>query len=66
MYATDAQMTMNQFGAQDVASGVFAGQAIRQTQKTGFINNTTTATIQGRVIPERQALSKVLKPKADN
>jgi hypothetical protein len=66
MYASDAQMTMNQFGAQDVASGAFAGQAIRQTQKTGFINNTTTATIQGRVVPERQALSKVLKPKADN
>ena len=66
LYASDAQMTMNQFGAQDVATGVFAGQAIRQTQKTGFINNTNTSTVQGRVIPERQALSKVLKPKADN
>ena len=38
----------------------------RQTQKTGFINNTTTATIHGAVVPERQALSKILIPKADN
>jgi hypothetical protein len=38
----------------------------RQTQKTGFINNNTTATIAGEVVPERQALSKALRPKADN
>lgn len=38
----------------------------RQTQKTGFINNTTTATIHGAVVLERQALSKILIPKADN
>jgi hypothetical protein len=38
----------------------------RQTQKFGFINNTNTATIAGEVVPERQALSKVLKPRADN
>jgi len=38
----------------------------RQTQVTGFINNTTTATIAGKVVPERQALSKALRPKADN
>ena len=38
----------------------------RQTQKTGFINNNTTATIAGEVIPERQALSKALRPRADN
>jgi hypothetical protein len=38
----------------------------RQTQKTGFINNNNTATIAGQVVPERQALSKVLRPKADN
>ena len=37
----------------------------RQTQKTGFINNNNTATIAGKVVPERQALSKALKPKAD-
>jgi hypothetical protein len=30
------------------------------------INNTTTATIGGVVVPERQALSQVLKARADN
>ena len=37
----------------------------RQTQKTGFINNTNTNTIGGEVVEERQSLSKALKPKAD-
>jgi len=37
----------------------------RKTQKTGFINNTTTNDIAGEQVPERQALSKALKPKAD-
>jgi hypothetical protein len=34
--------------------------------KASFVNNTTTATIGGVVVPERQALSQVLKAKADN
>lgn len=38
----------------------------KQTQKTGFINNNNTSTIAGEVVQERQALSKALKPKADN
>jgi hypothetical protein len=38
----------------------------RQTQRVGFVNNNNTATIAGTIVPERQALSKVLKPKADN
>ena len=38
----------------------------RQTQRVGFVNNNNTATIAGEIVPERQALSKVLKPKADN
>lgn len=38
----------------------------RKTQRTSFINNNNTATIAGQVVQERQALSKVLKPKADN
>lgn len=66
MYDRNVQMTMNEFGAQDTTTGVFAGKAIRKTQKTGFINNTTTATINGSVVTERQSLSKALKPKADN
>jgi hypothetical protein len=38
----------------------------RQTQRVGFVNNNNTATIAGAVVPERQALSKILKPRADN
>ena len=66
MYEKNVRMTLNEFGAQNVASGTFAGAQINQTQKMTFINNTNTATIDGKVVPERQALSKVLKPKADN
>ena len=38
----------------------------RRTQKTSFVNNTTTSTIGGESVTERQSLSKALKPKADN
>ncbi len=37
----------------------------RQTLKTSFINNTTSNEIAGEQVPERQALSKALKPRAD-
>jgi len=39
---------------------------IKKTQLSGFINNTNTATIAGEVVVERQALSKALRPRADN
>jgi len=39
---------------------------VRKTQKAGFVNNTSTATIGGTVVQERQALSKALKARADN
>ena len=38
----------------------------RQTQKTGFVNNTTANDIGGESVKERQSLSQALKPKADN
>lgn len=38
----------------------------RQTQKGTFINNTRSDEICGDEIPERQSLSKALRPKADN
>ena len=38
----------------------------RNTQKGTFVNNTTTNTIGGESVKERQPLSKALKPKADN
>ena len=65
-YEDNVRMTLNNLGNEDVASGTYAGKQVRQTQKTSFINNNTTSTIAGEIIPERQALSKVLKPKADN
>ena len=38
----------------------------RNTQKTGFVNNTRSSTIGGEEVQERQSLSKALRPKADN
>ncbi len=38
----------------------------RQTQLASFFNNTNVNTIAGEQVPERQALSKALRPKADN
>ena len=37
-----------------------------QSQMGTFVNNQKTNTIQGKQVEERQALSKALKPKADN
>jgi len=65
-FEDNVRMTLNNFGSQDVATGAFAGKPVQQTLKSSFINNTNTATINGKVVAERQALSKVLKPKADN
>lgn len=65
-FEDNVRMTLNNFGAENVASGVNAGKPIQQTLKTSFINNASTATIAGMVVQERQALSKALKPTADN
>lgn len=65
-FEDNVRMTLNNFSNDDVASGTFAGKPVRETQKTSFINNNNTATIAGEVIEERQALSKVLRPRADN
>ena len=37
----------------------------RTTQKGTFVNNTTSSTIAGEAVVERQSLSKALRPKAD-
>lgn len=65
-YEDNVRMTLNNLGTDDVASGAYLGKETRQTQKTSFINNNTTATIAGEVVQERQALSKALRPRADN
>ena len=38
----------------------------RANYKTGFVNNTTTDTINGLTTEQRQSLTNALKPKADN
>jgi hypothetical protein len=66
-FEDNVRMTMDNLGSEDVAAGKpNAGKDVRETQKGTFINNTNTATIGGKVIKERQALSKALKPRADN
>ena len=65
-FEDNVRMTLNNLGNDDTASGAYAGQQVKKTQKMTFINNNTTATINGEVVPERQALSKALRPKADN
>ena len=43
------------------------GNVTSQTQRSSFVNNTNqTATEDRGNIPERQPLSKLLKPQADN
>ena len=59
-------MTLDNFGANDVAPGTLnAGKAINQTQLGTFVNNTNTVTVGNVTMPQRQALSKALRPKAD-
>jgi len=66
-FEDNVQMTLDNFGSEDVAAGKLnAGKSVRQTQKTSFVNNANTATIAGTVVKEKQALSKALKPQADN
>ena len=57
-YEDNVRMTMSQ---NDTASG-----DPRLNQKGSFINNPTVSTINGKQVKEKQSLSKVLKPKADN
>jgi len=44
----------------------FTNDDTRANYKTGFINNTNEATINGLTTKQRQSLSDALKPKADN
>jgi hypothetical protein len=59
--------TMSNLGPSDVTSGQhFEGKSVRNNQKSTFINNNATDTINGHVVEERQSLTKALRPKADN
>ena len=66
-FESNVRMTLDNFGNQNVAPGTaFEGKQVRRNQVSDFINNQTTATINGVVVQERQSLSKALKPRADN
>ena len=66
-YEDNVRMTISNNGFESTApNGSSPGAAVRQNQKGSFINNNTTATIAGKIVQEKQALSKALKPKADN
>jgi hypothetical protein len=60
-------MSLTNLGtAETSVGGTYAGSPVRLNQKNTFVNNNTTATIAGKIIQEKQALSKALRPKADN
>jgi hypothetical protein len=66
-FEDNVRMTMSNLSANDVESGnVFEGREARKTQKTEFINNDTVSNINGKVVKEKQSLSKALRPKADD
>jgi hypothetical protein len=66
-FEDNVRMTMSNLSANDVESGnVFEGKEARKTQKTEFINNDTVSNINGKVVKEKQSLSKALRPKADD
>ena len=61
-YEDNVRMTIRQTGETQTDDP----SKVRKTQKAGFINNSSTSTVAGEVVIERQALSKALRPKADN
>jgi hypothetical protein len=61
-FEDNVRMTIRQTGETQTTDPT----KVRKTQKATFINNNNTATIAGEVVQERQALSKALKPRADN
>lgn len=66
-FEDNVRMTINQLGTDATATGErYDGKPVRLTQRGTFVNNDTTATIGGKVVPQKQALSKILKPQADN
>ena len=66
-FEDNVRMTMNNLGSENVGEGdVFEGKDVRQTQKASFVNNTTVRQIDGHTVPEKQSLSKALRPEADD
>lgn len=66
-YEDNVRMTLSNHGFSDTSTGAaYEGSAVRLNQKNTFVNNENTATIAGKIVQEKQALSKALRPKADN
>jgi hypothetical protein len=51
---------------QDLRRADMIGADTANNQKGNFINNSSTSTVAGETFDQRQALSKALRPKADN
>ena len=65
-FEDNVRMTMSNLGESDTGNGdIFEGKDVRLTQKTSFINNSTTNEIDGHTVKEKQSLSKALRPEAD-
>lgn len=60
-YEDNVRMTTSMLGESQTDNPLL----VRRKLKASFVNNTTTATISGVVVSERQSLSQALKPKAD-
>jgi len=61
-YEDNVRMTTSMLGETQTDNPIL----VRRKQKASFVNNINTSTIAGAIVPEKQALSQVLKPKADN
>lgn len=66
-FEDNVRMTLTNLGQEQTSSsGAYPGKQARITQKGSFVNNVSTATIGGEIVRQKQALSKVLRPQADN
>ena len=62
----NVRTTMSKLGTSDTGPGDrYEGKDVLDTQFGGFVNNTKTASINGRTVKEKQSLSKALRPEAD-
>lgn len=61
-YEDNVRMTTSTLGDTQTSNP----DLVRRKLKSSFINNTATTVINGETVIERQALSQVLKPRADN
>jgi len=62
----DVRTNMSNLGTSDTQTGAdYEGKESKQTQLSGFVNNTNETTIDGKTVKEKQGLSKALRPEAD-